>query len=347
MSMQADAVFEGGGVKGIGLVGAVVEAERRGVQWQSLAGTSAGSIVAALLAAGYSGEELRGILLELDWHRFQDGGPWLKIPILGPAYAIFQQQGLFRGRTLRDWLRQLLRAKGVTRFGDLAAPDKVPGSRHSYRLQVIASDLTRGRMLVLPGDIKAYGGNPDALEVAEAVRMSCSIPFFYRPVFFPDRRGSVVVDGGLLSNFPVWLFDVAGEPPWPTFGFKLVEPGAGQARPIKGPISMLAALFATMMEAHDARYIEDRDFVRTIAIPTLGVGTTEFNLSRERAEALFESGRKAAAEFFDSWDFGRYVTAFRQEGGRAVPAAGPLQDAIPPEGGRGRRLRGRGGGTRT
>jgi len=109
----------------------------------------------------------------------------------------------------------------------------------------------------------------------------------------------------------VWLFDCEGPPPWPTFGFRLVEPEAGRSREIRGPVSFLAALVATMLEAHDARYIEDADFVRTIAIPTLGVGTVDFHLSREQAEALFEAGRRAAEEFFATWDFGRYVERFR------------------------------------
>ena len=52
--LKADAVFEGGGVKGIGLVGAVAFAEEKGYRWVNLAGTSAGAIVAALLAAGYN-----------------------------------------------------------------------------------------------------------------------------------------------------------------------------------------------------------------------------------------------------------------------------------------------------
>ena len=81
--------------------------------------------------------------------------------------------------------------------------------------------------------------------------MSMSIPFFYEPVKLVNRQtkaASYLVDGGLLSNFPVWLFDTEGtQPAWPTFGFKLVEPGAGKPRRVRGPISLLTALFATAM----------------------------------------------------------------------------------------------------
>src|SRR5918997_1197117 len=95
-----------------------------------------------------------------------------------------------------------------------------------------------------------------------------------------------------LSNFPVWLFD-AEEPLWPTFGLKLVEkpraPIGDQLRqetPRSGVLSVidyLRSLVDTMMAAHDRLYIEESDFDRTIAIETLGVGTTEFDLSEERA----------------------------------------------------------------
>jgi NTE family protein len=57
------------------------------------------------------------------------------------------------------------------------------------------------------------------------------------------------------------------------------------------------------MEAHDRIYLEKAEYARTIPIPTLGIGTTDFELSRERAEALYESGRDAAEKFLATWDF--------------------------------------------
>ena len=194
--------------------------------------------------------------------------------------------------------------------------------RFKFKLKVIASDITRGRILILPDDIAEYGIRPDFLNVAFAVRMSMNIPFFFEPVTLKNvstGKTSFIVDGGLLSNFPVWLFDSEGGiPPWPTFGFKLVEPEAGLPNPVKGPVSLLTALFKTMMEAHDARYIKDKDFVRTIAIPTLGVQTTEFDISSERSENLYQSGRKAAEGFFQSWNFTDYIEKYRK--GKAEPS---------------------------
>jgi NTE family protein len=176
-------------------------------------------------------------------------------------------------------------------------------------------------MLVLPQDINIndYGIAPEDLEVALAVRMSMSIPFFFEPVKLKD---SYIVDGGLLSNFPVELFDSAGVPAWPTFGYKLVVSGQADPthlvqHPISGPISELAALFFTAMEAHDAYYLSNDKFVRTITIDSLEIGSTDFNLTPAQKEALYQSGVNAAKTFLDHWDFQKYIALYRS--GQPLP----------------------------
>ena len=313
---KVDAVFEGGGVKGIGLVGAVVATEEQGYQFVNVAGTSAGAIVASLVAAGYSGPEMRQILQELDYNRFKDPGWEDRIPIAGPIYSVLTEKGIYEGDFLEDLLRDLLADKGVHTFGDLVMDEFKDNPRYRFKLQVVAADVNRGQMLVLPRDIEQYGAMPDKLNVARAVRMSMSIPFFFRPVLLQDvstGKTSFIVDGGVLSNYPVHLFDDgSADPPWPTIGYKLVDPQEGKPRDIRSALSMLTALFATMMEAHDARYIRDHNFVRTVPVPTMGVGTTEFDLSPEKSEALYQAGHKAAVEFFERWDFDEYKQKYRQ-----------------------------------
>jgi len=313
----ADAVFEGGGVKGIGLVGAVAVAEERGYRWSNLAGTSAGAIVASLLAAGYSGAELKQIISSIDYTKFKDCSGLGRLPLVGPLGSLICDKGMFEGKYFEQWLRRLLRKKNVLTFGDLIIDEFKEDERYRFKLRVIASDITGGRMLVLPQDAAQFGIRPEDLDVALAVRMSMSIPFFFAPVRIRDQRDgkdSYVIDGGVLSNFPVWLFDSqSGIPEWPTFGFKLVEPEEGAPHNIGGPISLLAALFGTMMEAHDTRYIRDQHFVRTVAIPTLGVKTTEFDVTREKTEALYQSGRQAAETFLATWNFEEYVQRYRKE----------------------------------
>ncbi|QRK08168.1 patatin-like phospholipase family protein [Archangium violaceum] len=319
---KADAVFEGGGVKGIGLVGALEHLEERGVKLQNVVGTSAGAIVAALVAAGYSAGELSTIMEELDYRRFTDMSALDRVPLLGPALSVLREKGLYEGAYFERWLRDLLaRApRKVRTFRDLHMQGEQPGSKYFYKLQVIAADLTRRKQLVLPWDIRDYGMEPEELDVARAVRMSMSIPFFFEPVRLQDGGGLTcyIVDGGVLSNFPVDILDDKSlEPPWPTFGLKLVDQvndlGVAEEAPsrIQGPVSLLRALFSTMMEAHDRRYIQEKNFDRTIPIPTLGVKTTDFGIRRERSQALRVSGQKAAERFFQKWNFQEWIQKHR------------------------------------
>jgi NTE family protein len=324
---HVDLVFEGGGVKGIGLAGALATLEERGYEPQNVAGTSAGAITAALLAAGYPAAELREIIIGLDYRQFQDKGWEDKVPLIERSLSLLLDLGLYEGERFLGWIRELLEAKGVRTFADLVHPDYADDPLYRSRLQVIASDVTTHELLVLPRDAGKLGIDPDELDVALAVRMSMSIPVFFEPARFANPktgREHVIVDGGMLSNFPVWLFDCEdGLPDWPTFGLLLVEPQPsvpiGARLPDsrmsghgpKAVVEYVKALAQTMMEAHDRLYVEQSSYARTIPIPTLGVGTTEFDLSPERALALFDSGRWAAEKFLATWDFDAYIAEFR------------------------------------
>jgi NTE family protein len=330
---SVDLVFEGGGVKGIGLAGALAVLEERGFHPQNVAGTSAGAITAALLAAGYRGNELRDIVMELDFRQFQDRAWEDKMPLIERSLSLLLDLGIFEGDRFHEWMKEQLAAKDVHTFADLVREGE-EDARWRYDLQVIVSDVTKHELLVLPRDAARLGVEPDELEVALAVRMSMSIPIFFEPVRHENPKTGethVIVDGGMLSNFPVWLFDNnSSDPPeWPTFGLLLVEPKPKvqvgerlpKAEPIpdgpKGLVRYVKALAQTMMEAHDRLYVEGADYARTIPIPTLGVGTTAFDLSPERKLALYDSGRFAAEGFLKDWDFDAYVAAFRS--GRTHP----------------------------
>lgn len=300
----ADAVFEGGGVKGIGLVGALTVAEEKGYRWKNLAGASAGSIIASLLAAGYTAKELQQIMIKQSFLDFIPS-TWLhKIPYLGPTTRLWIKKGLYSGDVLEQWLEELLVAKGIRTFSDL---------KDGKELLVIASDISRGQLLVLPRDLEEYGYDPEQLSIARVVRMSCSIPFFFDPVkilHYPTRTPSYIVDGGVLSNFPVWLFDESS-PHCPTFGFRLISDEDQQVHQIDGPFSMFKSIFFTMLDAHDNRYIKKQDQVRTILVPTQDVKLTDFSISGDRRQMLYESGVRAAENFFKSWNYDRYLSDHR------------------------------------
>ena len=327
---RVDLVCEGGGVKGIGLVGALALLEEEGFQVQNRAGTSAGAIVATLHAAGYSSRELYELMSRQNFAAFMDPTSLDTVPLIGQPLNVLTTLGIYKGEAFLQQMRTWLEAKGVHTFADLHYPDYQASDPPIYRhqVQVIVSDVTKERLLVLPRDAALLGVEPDALEVALAVRMSMSLPIFFEPVRWSNPRTGqqhVLVDGGMLSNFPIWLFDTPGEPPWPTFGLRLVEPDPkspfAKEFPrsvlphgrIEGLIEYLKSLVETMMEAHDRLYLEQDTFVRTITIPTLGVRTTDFTLSPQQAQDLYEAGRQAATTFLQTWNFPGYVAAFRRQ----------------------------------
>jgi len=323
---KVDAVFEGGGVKGIGLVGAVVAVEEAGYEFENLAGTSAGAIVAGLLAVGYPAPRLREIVGTIDYHKFQDKGALDRLGIPGMLLSLGAEYGIYEGRYFEEWFGGLLEEAGRTKFGDILTDD--PREEYKYKLQVIASDISDRKLLVLPRDLKSFSLNPDEFPIARAVRMSMSIPVFFEPVKLEDANGRThfIVDGGILSNYPVWLLDDRENCTWPTFGFKLVEPAeqrlkAGEPIPIRNPVDFLSAMLGTMMGAHDNYHISvsKGDYARTIGIPTVidadggpkEIKTTYFGIKPEETEKLYQNGYQAARAFLSGWDFKRWKRKFR------------------------------------
>jgi NTE family protein len=300
-----NAVFEGGGVKGIALVGAIHAAETCGVDFDRVAGTSSGSIVASLIAAGYSATEIKGIIEQTPFSTLLKRNPIFNVSLIGPAVRLWLRKGLYSGDGIQVWIDNLLAARGIKYFSDLP-----PG-----KIRIVVSDITNGKLVVLPDDIANYGEDPAKLSIARAVRMSTSIPYFFDPVVlkqsFKERKGkpiktraSYMVDGGLLSNFPLWLFEDEGLAGMaiPVIGFQIVGRPEASSHRIIGPITMFQAMFETMLSAHDERFIQRHNEIRTIKIPALGVNTTQFNLSPQLSKDLYESGLTAGEKFFHSWN---------------------------------------------
>lgn len=317
MPIPANAIFEGGGVKVFGILGALCEAERRGYSWVNVAGTSAGAIIASLVAAGYTGNEIKEMVWDLDFNLFKDKD-WLdRLPFLGLALSLWFENGFYEGKFLENWVRERLAEKGVCTFGDIVVKEFKDDPLRRYKLVVIATDITRRKLLRLPYDIKDYNLKPDNLEISKAVRMSASLPLFYEPyrLYYRGEGGkkncSYIVDGGVLSNFPVWIFDGEDVPPLPTFGFKVVEPEESLPSYINNPFDFFKAIISTMLEAHDKLHqLDPKSSVRTISIPSLGITTTDFDSCNQNKEKLFLAGVTAAQGFFEGWDFDSFKLRF-------------------------------------
>ncbi|MBS4173437.1 patatin-like phospholipase family protein [Bacillus sp. FJAT-49736] len=294
--MDIDGVFSGGGIKGLALIGAFEELEAKGFTFKRIAGTSAGSIIAALVAAGYKSSELKSLANDIDLSGFLDTRKtWLPIPFAKWLF-LYWRLGLYRGRVFEDWLSKMLAAKGVYTFADLP----------KERLRVVASDLTNGKLLVLPDNLVDLGVPIDSFPVARAIRMSCSIPYFFEPVKLKSLDGTnIIVDGAVLSNFPMWLFVGEGvKKARPVIGISLSSKRMNHRKAtIKNGFQLFGALFDTMKDAHDTRYISRQIEKDIIFIPTDDFTSTEFTLTTEKKDALIELGRFRTKEFLKKWTY--------------------------------------------
>jgi NTE family protein len=328
---NADLVLEGGGVKGLGLVGAVTRVMGAGYSFPRVAGTSAGSIVAAFLATGITTEQFSGVMSRLDYSRVPDrAAPWL--PGISEGISLLGKRGAYEGDYIRDFIFEELRVLGVTTFADLRRTDRQADSNlepyQRYKLVVMATDVTRGRLLRLPWDYRSLNLDPDRELVADAVRASISIPLYFEPITVKDGKtgeDTTLVDGGVLSNFPIEIFDRTdgAEPRWPTFGVKIMPAlPAGQPQLFPGmflprlpPVRLLEQVVATAMVGNDQTYLE-RPCVRrrAIQVDTSGVGIVEFGAPPEKRAAIVANGEQAASRFLADWDWERYKKECRGVG---------------------------------
>ncbi|TPG33076.1 patatin-like phospholipase family protein [Mycolicibacterium hodleri] len=328
---RADLVLSGGGVKGVGLVGAVVGLLDAGYQPQRVSGTSAGSIVGAIVAAAahsgsMTGAQVKELALQLDYSKFLDPGPLERVPLVGPSLALLRGSGIYKGDYAHEWVRGQLADLGVATFGDLALDDDELPPEQRYRLVVTVADVTMGQLVRFPWDYRrVYGLDPDEQSVADAVRASMSIPFIFRPASLTSTSGltSTLVDGGLLSNFPLDSLDRTDgkEPRWPSFGITLlpnlpdgndrVIPALATLRRFGVP-HLLEDVLTTMLVGRDQAYLSQPWVdARAIRVDSTDVGFLDFDITENEVEAQYLKGYGAAERFLAGWDWAEYVRRFR------------------------------------
>ncbi len=285
-----DAVFEGGGIRGIALAGAAAGAMELGFRFERVAGTSAGALVASLVAAGYQPAELAETVCSIDWPALLDPVPLLRLPLVGKHLALALWGGLYRGDRLEGTWAELLATKGVESFGDLP-----PGA-----LRMLATDLTHQQGVVLPDGLARYGFDPDRFRVAKAVRMSASVPFWFRSVEIrhgPEERVSFA-DGALASIFPVGLLHGS---PRPLLGFRLLARDDRHPHdPIRGPGSLARAVVGAGIRARESLPSYSTHPARLVDIPA-DRNPLDFRLDRTEAREMFEGGRAAAVTALSGW----------------------------------------------
>ena len=326
-------VFEGGGVKGIAYVGALEELDARNIlnRIQRVGGTSAGAIVAVLVGLGYGCEEIKKILWELDFRNFLDGS-W---GIIRDFKRLKDSFGWYKGDLFRRWIGDIIAKKTGNPNSTFAEIERMRTRKNRFRgLYFMITNLSTRYSEVMSAE--KYPG----VCVADAVRFSMSIPFFFAAK--RGIRGDLYVDGGVLDNYPVKLFDRERYLARPgngletgyyakenetflkkhpssspyvynkeTLGFRLdsreeIAMFRDQAEPpvldIDDLFDFIAAVVRTYMDSQDNQHLHSDDWQRTIYIDTLGVGTTQFDIADAAKQALLESGRSGVRNYFTWYD---------------------------------------------
>lgn len=323
-------VFEGGGVKGIAYVGAMEVLKSKGIlkNIKRVGGTSAGAINALLVGLNFSPAETKKILGKLNFNNFLDDD-W---GVVRDANRLINEFGWYKGDYFRDWISDLIKKKTKSSnatFNDVYKQKQAGGFRDMY---FIGANLSTGY-----AEVFSYEHTP-RMCLADAVRISMSLPLFFAAKRSP--RGDVYVDGGLLDNYPIKLFDRkkyvethAIEPSYyvqhnrklrrirkeispyvynqETLGFRLesakeIAVFRDQAEPehrkIDDLFDYIWSLVTTLMKSQENQHLHSDDWQRTIYIDTLGISTTDFDLSEKKKKALVESGRIHTKKYFEWYD---------------------------------------------
>ena len=320
----ADLVLEGGGVKGTGLAGAITALTERAdpYQFHRVAGASAGAIVASFVAAGINPVALKQIMTEQDFAQFEDEPTaFTHFKLFGEGFGLLFHEGLFAGDVLHTFIARHLADGGVTTWGDLKIDDDELPAEQRYKLVVVVSDVSHGRELRLPWDYRSkLGVDPDTQLVADAVRSSAGIPFFFRPFRLPAAgeysAGNTYVlctDGGMLSNYPIDIFDRPSGPRWPTLGVKLSarqQVNTAAWKSDGNALRLATSLVSTMTDARDQLHVDDPYYSsRTIFVDTTGFSSTNFHLSNADKLTLFDNGHSAGQQFLTTWDYQQWLAA--------------------------------------
>ena len=306
-------VFEGAGIRGVAYTGVLSELQSKGIMpaIEKVGGTSAGAIMALTVSLGYTGKEIEKIIYETNFNDFNDG----KYFFIGGLYRMKNNYGWYQGGNFETWLDTIILAKtknpNIT-FSQLHAS----GFKDLY---VTGTNLSTQKLMVFSR--KTF---PD-MKIKDAVRISMSIPLYFESIFI-DSTGKiynkqnsknslqVVVDGGIIGNFPIQIFDTIafsnGKPirvcNSHTLGIRIdseeqikYDNSTRELAPceIDDMKSYITAFYNIILENLNRSQLTEEDWKRTISVSSAGIGPKVQKLSKEQKDILISSGHSSAVKF--------------------------------------------------
>jgi NTE family protein len=291
-------IFEGGGIRGCAysrIPEVLQEFEILG-EISKVAGSSAGAIMAVLLALKYDPNEIKNMMIDVNFADFKDNIRYIMYP-----YNILFKSGIYPGTKFELWVKSKIAAKTgneLTTFAELF-------EKNNIELVITGTSLTTGSVKYF-----SYKTTPD-MPIWLACRISISIPFFFMPVKYD---GHVYADGGILYNYPIWVFDNPQSYEYDsdkldfvserTLGFKLVSSSncdfVSSMPKILPCIEMFYMLFHTFMKFVDSSYVQKTYWDRTVGINTEDVSTAEFDVSKDKKDSIILNGYLNTKQYLEN-----------------------------------------------
>ncbi len=304
-------VFEGAGMKGIAYSGCLKALEELEVlkQIENVGGTSSGSIIATLFAVGYTPKEIKSLVENTPYQNFNDG----KYFFIGGFYRMKKQFGWYNGDEFIHWLEKQI----LLKTGNADITFKQLDSLKKVKLHITGTNLTKQESAIF--NVKNFPN----MRVADAVRISISIPFYFKPVLM-DSNGkvynkfdsnanlSIMVDGGMTANFPIQIFDhidsnglrIAN---LATLAIRIDRPeqkayneqGKGIApQNIQSLNDFVYAFYTYTIESINTKPLNALDWQRTININSANISSKVRKLSDNDLNILYQNGYEATLAYF-------------------------------------------------
>lgn len=189
----------GGGLKSFSQLAVLHDLEEHQVAIDAVAGTSMGAVIAALVACGLKAQQIEDALLEAE-KNFEESGIFSR-----PAYKLIQQvrehnNGFVALQSLQQMACSLYEKFGCRMLSDCRMPLAIPSV--DIRTSELIVFTNRPDYFSSPsGDWVVY---PHDIELGSAVAASCAFPLVFSTACIDGRQ---LVDGGVMMNLPIPLFD--------------------------------------------------------------------------------------------------------------------------------------------
>ncbi len=306
-------VFEGAGIRGLAYSGVIKQLEDHNIMphIKKVGGTSAGAITALMISVGYNSTEIYDIISTTKFQKFNDG----QFIFIGGFSRMNKKYGWYKGAAFIKWLEHLIEEKTGNKditFSQLSGK----GYKELY---ITGTCLNKQKLLIFSA--KTYPN----MKIKDAVRISMSVPMYFEAVFI-DQEGKVykkhhakdnldvVVDGGVIGNFPIFMFDsmsyLSGKPMripnMKTIGVRIdselqIKNDSLTQELISMPVDNISdylnAFYILILENLNRNTLTAEDWKRTIAVSSVGISPRIKKLSPAQKQAFINSGEKYTLEF--------------------------------------------------